>query len=223
MDKVRRSPKTPQTLFRGPVVPDTGMATKKRASSPRGEKRAGEFGRAVRLQYGALPYRVAEADGLEILLVTSREMRRWIIPKGWPIKGLRPPESAAREAFEEAGVRGKVGAKSIGAYRYEKRLEGIGVTTPCEVRVFPMLVKRQFEIWPEAHQREARWFEADNAASALKENGLRELVEAFAQKKAAKKVTREGSSERPNREALKRRSRLMTTPVTNKGGRGGQS
>lgn len=166
------------------------MATKKRAALPRGGKKAGELGHAVRLQYGVLPYRLAETDALEILLVTTRQTRRWIIPKGWPIKGLTPPESAAREAYEEAGVRGKVGAKSIGAFSYEKRMEETGGATPCEVRVFPMLVKRQLETWPEAHQREARWFEASKAVSALKEEGLRELVESFVKRKAVKAARR---------------------------------
>jgi ADP-ribose pyrophosphatase YjhB (NUDIX family) len=64
---------------------------------------------ALRIQYAALPYRFTPDAALEILLVTTRRSKRWIIPKGWPIKGLRPAKSAAREAFEEAGVRGKIG------------------------------------------------------------------------------------------------------------------
>jgi 8-oxo-dGTP pyrophosphatase MutT (NUDIX family) len=162
----------------------------KHAASRRGSKSASNLGRAVRLQYGALPYRLAKAGTLEVLMVTTRETRRWIIPKGWPIKGLKPPESAAREAFEEAGVRGKVGAKSIGVYLYEKRMEETGVTAPCEVRVFPMLVKRQFETWPEAHQREARWFDAGEALSLIKERGLQELIASFANKKSGRSVRR---------------------------------
>ena len=67
-----------------------------------------------------------DTNSLEVLLVTTRQMRRWIIPKGWPIKGLNPPWSAAREAYEEAGIRGTVGAKSIGVFSYEKSLEANG-------------------------------------------------------------------------------------------------
>jgi 8-oxo-dGTP pyrophosphatase MutT (NUDIX family) len=63
---------------------------------------------AVRVQYGALPYRFTKSGAPEILLVTTRQTKRWIIPKGWPIKGLKPAKSAAREAYEEAGVRGSV-------------------------------------------------------------------------------------------------------------------
>ena len=76
--------------------------------------------RAVHVQYGALPYRFTHDAALEILLLTTRRSKRWIIPKGWPIKGLPPAKSAAREAFEEAGVRGRVGAKSIGLFPYDK-------------------------------------------------------------------------------------------------------
>jgi 8-oxo-dGTP pyrophosphatase MutT (NUDIX family) len=68
----------------------------------------------MRVRYGALPYRFTPDAALEILLVSTRQSKRWIIPKGWPIKGLRPAKSAAREAFEEAGVRGRVGGKSVG-------------------------------------------------------------------------------------------------------------
>jgi len=95
--------------------------------------------RAIRVQYGVLPYRFTETNSLEVLLVTTRQTRRWIVPKGWPIKGLKPPKSAAREAYEEAAIRGTVGTKS-GVFSYEKRLEENSGTVPCEVRVFSMFV-----------------------------------------------------------------------------------
>lgn len=75
---------------------------------------------ARRLQYGALPYR--KSNRAEFMLVTSRETRRWIIPKGWPKKGKSPHRSAAREAFEEAGVLGAVGRQPVGSFSYKKRL-----------------------------------------------------------------------------------------------------
>jgi 8-oxo-dGTP pyrophosphatase MutT (NUDIX family) len=107
----------------------------------------------VRIQYGALPYRFTPEAALEILLVTTRQTKRWIIPKGWPIKRLRPPKSAAREAFEEAGVRGKIGMKSVGLFTYDKALDENGIRISCEVKVFPLLVRRQSEVWPEREQR----------------------------------------------------------------------
>src|SRR5271165_6868324 len=122
---------------------------------------------ALRIQYAALPYRFTPAAALEILIVTTRRSRRWIIPKGWPIKGLRPAKSAAREAFEEAGVRGKVGAKSVGVFNYDKLLVDNGVPVNCEVKVFPLLVKRQSEAWPEFEQRLVQWVEPARAIALI--------------------------------------------------------
>ena len=86
---------------------------------------------------------------LRFLLVTTRQTKRWIIPEGWPIKGLKPAKSAAREAYEEAGIRGSVKTKAIGIFAHEKRSDEDGITIPCDVRVFPLLVKRQSKAWPE--------------------------------------------------------------------------
>jgi 8-oxo-dGTP pyrophosphatase MutT (NUDIX family) len=120
---------------------------------------------ALRIQYAALPYRFTSTAALEILLVTTRRSKRWIIPKGWPIKGLRPAKSAAREAFEEAGVRGKIGTKSVGLFNYDKLLDEDGIQVNCEVKVFPLLVKRQSETWPEFEQRLVQWVEPAKAVS----------------------------------------------------------
>jgi 8-oxo-dGTP pyrophosphatase MutT (NUDIX family) len=81
---------------------------------------------ARRLQYGALPYRISKGRGAEFVLVTSRETHRWIIPKGWPKNNKSPHHSAAHEAFEEAGVLGIVGRRSVGSFSYtfEKREMG---------------------------------------------------------------------------------------------------
>jgi 8-oxo-dGTP pyrophosphatase MutT (NUDIX family) len=136
----------------------------------------------VRLQYGALPYRFSAAGEVELLLVTSRARGRWIIPKGWPIKGLKPPRSAAREAFEEAGVRGDVGDKPIGCYPYDKISDDEGSVIPCEVLVFALHVKRQLEDWPEASEREVRWMKAEEAKILIEEDSLRSVVEVFAEK-----------------------------------------
>jgi len=138
--------------------------------------------RARRIQYGALPYRIAKTGSLELLLVTTRQTKRWIIPKGWPVKGLKPAKSAAREAYEEAGIRGAISAKPIGTFSYKKRLEEDGFTVPCEVRVYAMSVRRQLKSWPEAYERDSRWFEPVHALSALKDEGLRELISLFVEK-----------------------------------------
>jgi 8-oxo-dGTP pyrophosphatase MutT (NUDIX family) len=147
---------------------------------------------AVRVQYGALPYRFTHDAALEILLVTTRQSKQWIIPKGWPIRGLRPAKSAAREAFEEAGVRGRVGAKSIGLFAYNKSLDGNGIRVNCEVRVFPLLVKRQSENWPEIEQRVVQWVAPDKALTLIRDPGLKALVAAF-----VKRIAVAASKSRP--------------------------
>ena len=159
-----------------------GSKEKRAATQGSGKRLSNKINRAIRLQYGVLPYRFTETNSLEVLLVRTRQTRRWIIPKG---KGLKPPKSAAREAYEEAGIRGTVGAKSVGVFSYEKLQEESSAAIPCEVRVFPMIVKRQLGTWPEAHEREARWFEPVKALAAIKDEGLRELIAAFVRKMIA--------------------------------------
>ncbi len=139
----------------------------------RGVRAAG----GARLQYAALPYRVT--DDLEVLLITSRQTGRWVLPKGWPIKGKKPHDCAAQEAMEEAGVRGKIGKASLGFYRYLKRLPD-GVDIACVVAVYPLLVQRQLDRWPEQGQRTIAWFSAPDAASRVEEGELQSLIRAFA-------------------------------------------
>jgi 8-oxo-dGTP pyrophosphatase MutT (NUDIX family) len=95
-----------------------------------------------RIQYAALPFGRNTDSGVEVMLVTSRDTGRWVIPKGRPIGRKAPHASAAREALEEASVVGKVGRDSIGTYAYEKRLAN-GAIVICDVQVFPLEVKRQ--------------------------------------------------------------------------------
>ncbi|MDB5470415.1 MAG: phosphohydrolase, MutT/nudix family protein, partial [Caulobacter sp.] len=96
-------------------------------------------------QVAALPYRLAGAP--EVLLITSRETRRWVIPKGWPMKDRTFSEAAAQEALEEAGVRGVTAEESIGAYRYLKQIKN-GASILCEVAVYPLEVSEQLDAWP---------------------------------------------------------------------------
>jgi 8-oxo-dGTP pyrophosphatase MutT (NUDIX family) len=128
-----------------------------------------------RLQYAAVPYRRRDDGVIEVMLVTSRETKRWVIPKGWPIGGAKPSASAAREALEEAGVVGRTQADAIGAYHYAKRLKN-GTQTRCKVEVFPLEVKSQRKRWREKGERKARWFELPKAVQAVQEAGLRRLL-----------------------------------------------
>jgi 8-oxo-dGTP pyrophosphatase MutT (NUDIX family) len=130
------------------------------------------------VQHAALPYR--RERGLEILLVTSRDTGRWVIPKGWPMKGKRPHVAAAREALEEAGVTGKIGKRPVGYYRYQKRLKN-GAAVSCLVDVYLMQVLRQRKRWPEQRQRTAHWFEPAEAAKVVDEPELAALITLFAE------------------------------------------
>lgn len=138
---------------------------------------------ALRMQYAALPYR--DEGELQVLLVTSRETRRWIIPKGWPMDGRQPWDSAAREALEEAGVEGTVTRTPVGIYIYDKRMAG-GVLVPCSVEVFPLKVARQRKQWREKDQRETRWFAMAQAIEMVQEQGLKIILRTFAHDYKAK-------------------------------------
>ncbi len=131
-----------------------------------------------RIQYAALPYRQRQDGEVQIRLITSRETRRWVIPKGWPMKGLPPHKAAEREAFEEAGLLGSISPTSIGLYTYEKRLS-VKRSVTCDVMVFPMKVKRYLKKWPERTQRIGFWFTIEGAAAAVQEEELRDLILRF--------------------------------------------
>ena len=129
----------------------------------------------ARKQVAALPLRLAKDGALEILLVTSRDTGRWIIPKGWPSKRLKDRKAAAREAREEAGVKGKVFRKAIGSYRYIKRELDNGVL--IEVRVFLLKVSKRYKRWPEKHERRRAWFGIYDAASIVSDPELSALID----------------------------------------------
>ncbi len=127
-----------------------------------------------RQQYAALPF-VKLADGIDVCLITSKETGRWIIPKGWPKKGLAPHELAALEAFEEAGLKGSPDPNAIGCFHYSKRLDD-GSEVECEVSVFAMLVEYQAINWPEQQQRTAVWVRLEEAARLVNDKELSNLL-----------------------------------------------
>ena len=137
--------------------------------------------REARPQVGALPFRREPDGSYSVLLVTSRESRRWVIPKGWPMKGRKPFEAAAREAYEEAGVLGQIGKRPLGFYLYQKRLKNRDAVL-CQVKVFPLEVRKHRKSWPEQHQREQRWFTPAEAAEAVTEPGLAAIIRAALKK-----------------------------------------
>ena len=112
------------------------------------------------------------------MLVSSRDTGRWVIPKGWPIRGLSPSQSAAREAFEEAGVGGQISAKPIGEFGYDKRLDD-GKSRNCRVAVFALESMVQHQTWPEMGQRKLQWFSIPDAANAVQEPELAKIIRKF--------------------------------------------
>jgi 8-oxo-dGTP pyrophosphatase MutT (NUDIX family) len=115
------------------------------------------------------------------MLITSRERRRWVIPKGWPKKGKSPQLSAAREAFEEAGVLGAVAKRSVGSFSYQKRLKS-GAVVVCDVHVFPLEVRHQSKRWPEKEERVIKWLSASEAAKKVDEPMLGQIIRRLARK-----------------------------------------
>jgi 8-oxo-dGTP pyrophosphatase MutT (NUDIX family) len=125
-------------------------------------------------QVAALPFRYV-AGSLEVLIITSRETGRFIIPKGWPMKGRADPEAAAIEAREEAGLVGKVRRKPIDKYSYWKRLADRFQFV--KVDVYPLEVTRQLETWPEKQSRQMAWLSPDKAAMLVDEPQLITLIQ----------------------------------------------
>jgi 8-oxo-dGTP pyrophosphatase MutT (NUDIX family) len=136
-----------------------------------------------RRQFAALPFR-QQNHQLEIMLVSSRGTRRWVLPKGWPMKGLSPHKVAAQEALEEAGVIGRTKRKPVGTYHYLKRMPN-GAALSCAVDVFPLRVEKQRKRWKERDQRLAYWCPADEAAALVDEPELSDILIDFADRVAA--------------------------------------
>lgn len=137
------------------------------------------YGGPCSMQFGALCWRMHRRQ-VEVLLITSRDTGRWVIPKGWAVDGLSPALSAAREAWEEAGVEGVVSDTGLGRFRYDKVVRP-SQFIPCEVQVFGLRVARLAERFPEHKQRRRKWFNAETAARKVNEPQLRELLAALPQ------------------------------------------
>ena len=121
-------------------------------------------------QSAVIPFRESLRN-LEILLVTSRSNKRWIIPKGLIEPGLSPQDSALQEAYEEAGLRGQIMGGLLGKYQYRK-WGGI-----CVVSVYPMKVTEILHTWPESSMRTRKWFKLENCMNKIREEDLRKLFE----------------------------------------------
>ncbi len=133
--------------------------------------------RSVRTQFGALCWRKHRSE-IQVLLITSRRSKRWILPKGWPQDGATPAEAAMTEAWEEAGVRGKAKPICLGIFSYSKELDDAS-NLPCVVAVFPVKVTRLEKDWPEAKERKRCWFPIKKAAGMIREPELAAMLRKF--------------------------------------------
>jgi 8-oxo-dGTP pyrophosphatase MutT (NUDIX family) len=131
-------------------------------------------------QVGALPLRKASKNTIEVLLVSSRDTGRWVIPKGWPSKRMTDSAAAAREAKQEAGVTGKITKTPFGNYRYRK-IEKENVRL-IDVTVYLLWVKKEKKQWKEKAERNRVWFDALTASRKVREPKLRALLASLAER-----------------------------------------
>ncbi|MCJ7871817.1 NUDIX hydrolase [Phaeobacter sp. J2-8] len=128
----------------------------------------------IRAQFAALCFRIVN-NRTQVLLITSRGRKRWIIPKGWPSHGVTPAQGAAIEAWEEAGVMGRAYNQCVGVYSYMK-LSARSGDLPCVAMVYPIRVKRMHDNFPEAGQRRMKWMPPASAAALVSEPELKHIL-----------------------------------------------
>ena len=133
----------------------------------------------VRAQFAALCFRwIKEQRESRILLISSRDSGRWILPKGWPVNGRTPAQSALLESYEEAGVQGKVYDQCMGHYSYTK-LMGNRRAVACVVGVYPIRVKSLLKKFPERGERRRIWLSPKDAAKMISEPALKPMLRQF--------------------------------------------
>ena len=131
----------------------------------------------VRAQFAALCYRF-RGNKLQVCIVTTRSTGRWILPRGWPTHKQTAHDGAAIEAFEEAGITGRVCPNALGTYVYNKLIND--ETAPILVVVYAIDATHFAKKWPEKKQRKRRWVSQKKAVSKLQEPGLKHIVSNFA-------------------------------------------
>lgn len=132
------------------------------------------------MQFAALPFRIRKGKP-QILLITSRGTQQWIIPKGWPMEGLKPHKAAAQEAWEEAGIIGTISKQSLGQYRYRKT-RGPKRGQKVDVMIFALEIEKLAKRYPEEGQRRRKWMSPKKAAKHIQNPELAEIVRGFAPK-----------------------------------------
>lgn len=132
----------------------------------------------AREQIAALPLRWNDDHEVEVLMITSRDTGRWIVPKGWTMRDVKPWAAAAIEALEEAGAKGHIAREVFGTYRYDKILDDSS-PQPCRVRVYPMIVEKLKTDWKEKDQRTRKWFSLSQAADLVDEPELADMLKSL--------------------------------------------
>ena len=136
------------------------------------------FKESVFQQIGALCFWSTDKN-IKILLITSRRSRRWIIPKGWKVDKMSNRKSVALEAWEEAGVQGRVSDRPVGTYYYRKRSNKDEFLT-CAVKVFALDVKARKKKFPERGERKLKWVNPTSAIDLVSEPELKKVIKNFA-------------------------------------------
>lgn len=139
---------------------------------------------SARTQFAALCWRKKRGK-VQILLVTSRRRKRWIVPKGWPMEGKTPAECALIEAWEEAGVQGVASDACIGVYSYARLREGEAII-PCLAMLYPVQVKTLKKKFPEVRDRRRKWVSRKKAAKMVGQRELQKLIIGFSPPKKPK-------------------------------------
>ncbi|MDX1743402.1 MAG: NUDIX hydrolase [Ruegeria sp.] len=138
-------------------------------------------------QIAALPMRWDKSGNLRVLMVTSRDTGRWVVPKGWLVDSKKPWRTAEIEALEEAGAIGAVSKRPISHFFYDKRYEDKS-DVRCRVTLFPMVVEKLKRRWKEKDERTRDWFSPDQAAQLVEEQDLSHFLRDLSDNREAQAV-----------------------------------
>ena len=121
-------------------------------------------------QAAAIPIRRV-GRGLQICVIRRKDGNKWGIPKGLVDPGATHEETALNEAWEEAGIKGRLLGAAIGSYRYRKW------GTRLTVAVYVMELVQQAPTWEESVFRERRWVPFVEAGVLLADHPVAPLLD----------------------------------------------
>jgi len=124
------------------------------------------------VQSGVIPYLI-ENEKIKIIIITNRNKKKWILPKGFIDKGLTPSESAQKEALEEAGITGTISENAVGCYEYSRN------TQNYKVYLYPMKIESIQNDWPEFLERERAIIDIEQIKDYIRDEGIRGLIDRY--------------------------------------------